>query len=98
MPKIAVGPLNTPFDQYVYVVWEDYRDTADYYPEIFFNISPDNGVTWMGEQKITTCTFACYFASLAVDADGDVHIVYTESMDANKSNTVVKYLKWEHTL
>jgi len=68
-PSIAVAGNN------VYVVWQDNRDGND---EIYFKHSNDNGTRWSDDIRLTNQRAASKFPSLAVDAAGNVYVIWTD--------------------
>ncbi|MBT3220536.1 MAG: hypothetical protein HN348_15725, partial [Proteobacteria bacterium] len=88
-PKVAVGPVGSAYEAYVIVVWEDARNASNLqseYPntDLYLKYSWSDGEegSWSEDLQITSVAEefrSAYFASVAVDGDGRVHVVYTES-------------------
>jgi Neuraminidase (sialidase) len=76
-PSIAVC------DSVVHVTWFDARDGNR---EIYYKRSPDNGVTWGKDERLTNAPKFSWFPSIACwdcTYDYDVHIMWTDERDNN---------------
>jgi len=75
---VAVSPSIAVSGTLVYVVWQDNRDSND---EIYFKYSGDKGMSWSDDLRLTNQLAASKFPSLAVDAAGNVYIIWTDKRD-----------------
>lgn len=76
VPQMAVGQ-----DGSISVAWED--DSATGQPSVSFAHSSDKGVTFSAAQKLSTGG-AAFGAQLAVDASGNINVVWMDSTLGNQ--------------
>jgi len=72
-PSVAVSGL------VVHVIWEDTRDGN---MEIYYKRSPDEGVSWGADTRMTNNTAMSFSPSVAVSGSV-VHVVWTDDRDGN---------------
>lgn len=65
----------------VHMVWQDYR-TGNF--EIFYNTIQGNGIkTWPNDLQLTTSVGDSLYPSIAIDAKGNLHVVWQDNRDGN---------------
>jgi hypothetical protein len=72
-PRVAVSGSN------VHVVWHDYRD-GNY--EIYYKCSPDSGVSWGADTRLTNDSAFSYESSVTASGS-NVHVVWWDNRDGN---------------
>lgn len=75
-PSLAVSGRN------VHIVWADDRNRSAGYLDIYYRHSPDGGVTWSPEIRLTSDIWDSQYPSVAV-SDTMVHVVWVDSRDTN---------------
>ena len=68
---------------YVYIGWEDNRLTGSTSDDIFFDYSPDNGLTWQ-TPDIGSVDLAAGIPAIAVDIKSDGNYVYATWYDSRR--------------
>ena len=63
-----------------YVVWEDYRDGN---MEIYYKHSPDGGLTWASDVRLTNNSASSSSSSIAVSGNSFIHVVWSDNRDGN---------------
>ena len=74
-PAIAMEPLNNPA-----LVWSDYS-TGNW--EILYKRSSDGGLTWSIPGRLTWNGGGSLYPFIAVDSNGDTHVVWTDDLSGN---------------
>ena len=82
-PVIAVDHGN------LYVVWQDYRDSAQGKPEIYFSHSTDYGATWSVNENASSNSTASYWPDVVAQAGGYAHIFWQDN--ATSENLDIYY-------
>jgi len=74
-PAIAVNSAG-----HIHVAWED--DTPGNY-EIYYMKSTNGGASWSAKQRLTVTSSSSQFPAIAVDATGNIHVVWQDSTPGN---------------
>ncbi len=80
-------PSVASIEQYVYVVWQDYRDGND---EIYYKRSTNHGANWSGDVRLTNQTNYSRFPEITVSG-GKVFVVWTDERNGTGHSEI--YLK-----
>lgn len=67
------------FSSLVHIVWTDYRDGN---PEVYYKRSPDGGVTWETDTRLSVASGNSFRPSVAVQ-DSNVHVTWFDTRDGD---------------
>jgi len=73
----ATSPDITVFDNYIHVVWEDYRDT---HRQVYYKRSTDSGLNWNLGERLSIDPDHSATPTIAV-AHNNVHVVWQDGRD-----------------
>ncbi len=92
-PSVATAPQGSPFEDWIYVVWDEFDEEFGY-KEIMFSSSPDDGRTWTHDhddfivshsQKGKANNGPAMKPSIAVDMNGVIHVIWAERMASDNT-------------
>ncbi len=77
--EFSMHPAAAVYENYVHLVWEDYRDSNH---EIYYRNSENNGLTWKGNIRLTNNQAQSSLPDLAADQYA-IHVVWGEGTGDN---------------
>ena len=91
-PKIAIGPKGKK----IHVVWEEQEKFGDVRAVMHINgtIEGPDG-TWQDPITLSEITTTAVKPDLAIGPDGDVHVVWGEVVESERSYSYVRYRRYE---
>ncbi len=72
-PSIAVT------GQFIHLAWVDYRTDL---PEIYYKVSPDGGLSWLTDHRLTNSPGTATVPSIALSGN-TVHVAWSDNRDGN---------------
>jgi len=90
-PAVAMAPRNSPFENCIYAVWDEFDENGGY-REIHFSMSGDGGLTWNHDhddfiishsQKGKANNGPAVKPSIAVDLNGVIHVIWAERISSD---------------
>ena len=92
-PHMTVDLSGGPFNDYIYVVWDDTRFGDD---DVFLSISSDGGNNWSAATRINNDPVSNgkvqYWPSIAISELGEIVIVFYDTRNTPNNNIIEAYI------
>ena len=92
-PHMAVDLSGGPFNNYIYVVWNDERNGDD---DVFLSISSDGGDTWSSALRVNNDPVGNgkvqYWPSIAISELGEIVILFYDTRNTQNNNIIEAYI------
>ena len=92
-PHMAVDHSGGPFNNYIYVVWNDTRNGDD---DAFLSISSDRGNTWSSAIRVNNDPIGNgkiqYWPSIAISELGEIVILFYDTRNTSNNNVIEAYI------
>ena len=92
-PHMAVDHSGGPFNNYIYVVWNDQRNGDD---DVFLCISSDRGDTWSSAIRINNDPIGNgkvqYWPTIAISELGEIVILFYDTRNTSNNNIIEAYI------
>ena len=92
-PHMTVDLSGGPFNDYIYVVWNDTRFGDD---DVFLSISSDGGNSWSAATRINNDPVSNgkvqYWPSIAISELGEIVIVFYDTRNTPNNNIIEAYI------
>ena len=92
-PHMAVDHSRGPFNNYIYVVWDDLSNGDD---DVFLSISSDRGNSWSSKIRINNDPVGNgedqYWPSIAISELGEIVILFYDTRNTPNNNIIEAYI------
>ena len=92
-PHMAVDLSGGPFNNYIYVVWNDLRNGDD---DVFLSISEDGGDSWSSAQRINNDPIGNgkdqYWPTIAISELGEIVVLFYDTRNTPNNNIIEAYI------
>jgi hypothetical protein len=92
-PHMTIDLSGGPFNDYIYVVWDDTRYGDD---DVFLSVSSDGGNSWSSAIRINNDPVSNgkdqYWPSIAISEQGEIVILFYDTRNTQNNNIIEAYV------